>query len=107
MALAKPCKDHLGNEFKSKAALCRHYGISTELFTQRQLKGMSLEDSLKPAGISPWAGKKCKDHLGNEFKTRKEMTQHYNVPFNVFSNRLYNGWSLKDALTTPVRSRID
>ena len=47
MALAKPCKDHLGNEFKSKAALCRHYGISTELFTQRQLKGMSLEDSLK------------------------------------------------------------
>ena len=106
MALAKPCRDHLGNEFKSKAALCRYYGISAELFTQRQLKGMSLEDSLKPAGISPWAGKKCKDHLGNEFKTRKAMTQHYNVPFNVFSTRLYNGWSLKDALTTPVRSRI-
>ena len=30
-----PCKDHLGNEFPSKSAMCKHYGISKDTFKKR------------------------------------------------------------------------
>ena len=46
-----------------------------------------------------------KDHLGNTFNTTLEMCHHYNISSSAFHGR-YNikKWSLKDALTTPVRN---
>ena len=45
-----------------------------------------------------------KGHLGNTFNTTLEMCHHYNISSSAFHGR-YNikKWSLKDALTTPVR----
>ena len=39
-------KDHLGNEFPSKAAMCRHYGISPSTLSGRLKRGMTLAEAL-------------------------------------------------------------
>ena len=38
--------DHLGNEFKNKEEMCRHYNISDKAFHSRRKYGWSLEKAL-------------------------------------------------------------
>lgn len=45
----------------------------------------------------------CLDHLGNEFDSIKNMCIHWGIPSHTFQYRINKGWSLKDALTTPIR----
>ena len=46
----------------------------------------------------------CKDHLGNEYPSKRVMCEHYGVSYeNVFLKRMNKGLSLEDALTIPVR----
>lgn len=46
--------------------------------------------------------KKCRDHLGNEYKSISEMCMHYKLSDMTFRIRINRGWSLEDALTVPV-----
>lgn len=39
-------KDHLGKEFKSKRAMCKHWGVSESTFASRIKSGMSIEEAL-------------------------------------------------------------
>ena len=43
---------------------------------------------------------KFKDHKGTEWRTKRDMTNHYNIPYQTFKYRMRHGWSLKDALET-------
>lgn len=45
--------------------------------------------------------RECVDHLGNVFKSKKEMLQHYHVSGTTFYKRLKT-MTLEQALTTPV-----
>ena len=49
-------------------------------------------------------GKVYYDHLGNKYKTKKEMLLRYNISEKAFDYRLKNGWTLEKALTTPLSS---
>ena len=40
------CRDHLGNEFESKGAMYKAYGVSRATFSNRLLSGWSLEEAL-------------------------------------------------------------
>ena len=40
------CKDHLGNEYPNKTAMCRAYGKTRQLLKHRLDKGWSLGDAL-------------------------------------------------------------
>lgn len=43
------------------------------------------------------------DHEGNVFPNVRIMCEHWNIPYhNFYSRAKTHGWSLKDALTTPV-----
>ena len=44
-----------------------------------------------------------KDHLGNEYETKKELCKAYNISVYTVRNRLNNGFTLEDALTMPVK----
>lgn len=44
------------------------------------------------------------DHLGNEFKTKKEMCDYWGVTVTAAQSRSRDGWSLEKILTTPVKS---
>ena len=98
-----PCKDHMGNEFPSKTAMCKHYGISTTSFDKRiNEKQMSLEDALTTPVAKQRKGS-YKDHLGNEFPSKKAMCDYYNINTGTFDRRRKKQMSLKDILTTPAR----
>lgn len=45
----------------------------------------------------------CKDHLGNTFDTMKEMCEYHNISKGAFEQRIKKNWTLKDALTIPLK----
>ena len=47
----------------------------------------------------------CKDHLGKEYTTEKEMCEHYDMSQATYSYRKRMGWSIEKIFTTPVRKR--
>ena len=49
---------------------------------------------------------KYKDHLGNEFKSIRDMCRHWNANYSTFYTR-YNSmcWSVERALTEPAHSK--
>ncbi len=42
----------------------------------------------------------CKDHKGNEYRSIAEMCRFYKVDRSVFGDRIKNGFTLEEALTT-------
>lgn len=47
---------------------------------------------------------KVTDHLGNEFKSIKEMCEFHHIPLKIYDNRVNrHHWSMEKALTTPLR----
>ena len=107
-------KDHLGNEYKSKAAMCRAYKINEASYDKRISLGWSIKDALtKP--IHPGNVKDeiygeaydktlgvFKDHMGNKFQTLELMADAYQIPAERIYKRLVAGWTLKEALTVPI-----
>lgn len=47
---------------------------------------------------------KVTDHLGNEFKSIKEMCEFHHIPSKTYDHRVNrHHWSMEKALTTPLR----
>lgn len=93
--------EYKGKIYKSQLEFIKDYGFSRTYFMKCQTKGMSLDEI-----VSNY--KNFKDgrvgHLGKEFKTEKEMAQHWGVSLEVYKGRRRSGWSLEKSLTTPTRS---
>lgn len=50
---------------------------------------------------------KVTDHLGNEFKSIKDMCEFHHISHDVYKARVYKyHWSMEKALNTPVVERI-
>lgn len=102
----RPCVDHLGQEFPSVTAMCRHWGVSPEMFRHRRAAGRTVADSLSPYDLrAPSDSASRTDHLGHEFPTKQAMCERWGVPRNVLNDRLHRGWTLERALTQPVRAK--
>lgn len=50
---------------------------------------------------------KCKDHLGNEFDSIKDMCKYWNISNNIYNSRKRYGWDLEKILTTPVKDKCN
>lgn len=47
---------------------------------------------------------KVTDHLGNEFKSIKDMCEFHHIPSKIYDNRVNRQhWSMEKALTTPLK----
>lgn len=108
-------RDHLGNEYPSMSAMSKVYGKYYQLVSQRLDKGLSIEDALTAPIVEHGksACKACKDHLGNEFSSIKEMCAAHNITYSCYISRRKAGYSLEDALTgnmcgysTPVQDHL-
>ena len=98
----KTIEDHLGNKFESVATMCRFWGIDRRTYQARIKLGWSVERALTtPVGENE-KGKTVTDHLGNEFKSIEAMCKFWNIKRNIYVKRIRRGWSVEDALTTPV-----
>lgn len=103
------CFDHLGNKFASINAMCKQYGITKTTLRSRIELGWTLDEILKNPS------KKLnhiptEDHLGNKYKTQKDMLNAYNVHELTYKHRKSLGWSLQECLegkqTEPIKDHL-
>lgn len=99
MAAKQKWIDHLGNEFSSKRALCKHYGISHITFTNRLEQGWTLEQALTYKGTLVNRKYQVQDHLGNTFTSVTAMCEHYGISTCRYQQRKAKGESLEQILT--------
>ena len=103
MSITK-CKDHMGNEFGSISEMCRFWRVPLNTYCGRKERGHSLEACLTGVGVMGNA-KKCKDHLGKEYPSERQMLAEYGVEKGTYRDRIACGWTLEDALTKPAKWR--
>lgn len=102
MSNTNPCKDHLGKEYISTAAMCREYNIKQMTFRGRIKSGWNLEDALT-CPPKRETQKPCIAPNGKKYPSKAAMCRAYNRSYRVFSFRTACGYSLKDALEKPTR----
>lgn len=59
---------------------------------------MLLEDSIQYKKKT-WKNNVVRDHLGNTYRTKSEMCNHYGVMIGTYNSRINRGWSVEKALT--------
>lgn len=92
---AKKYTDHLGQEFPSIAAMCRHWNIRKDTFTRRTDKyNWPLEKALTTPSTETYT-----DHKGNNFNSLNEMCEYWGITYSTYKNRIENDYSLEEALT--------
>jgi hypothetical protein len=97
--------DHLGNKWRTKSEMLKHYGLTFASFRFRINAGWSLKDALITKKCEKTANAiKCIDHLGNEFNSMTAMCRYYNVSYKAFRERIRSGRSLEQALTDESKS---
>lgn len=94
-----PSKDHTGACFPTRAAMCRHWGISADCFRQRfDINGWPLERALtEPVGKGNAAGHhvrgECRAHPivveGVEYPSVSAAAKAYGVSVATVYNRLH------------------
>ena len=97
-----PCTDHKGIHYSNYAEMCRAYGITYSVFKKRRSLGWTIEEAL--TGQTDHAkpnSKFCVDHLGNEFKTIRDMCSFWGITPDLHKGRLRDGWTLEETLTIP------
>lgn len=47
------------------------------------------------------------DHLGNKYESQRVMCDFYHISFNVYRKRIWRGWTLEQALMTPLGTRLN
>ena len=79
--------------------LCNFYGVKPNTFYQRKHRGFTLEECIfgrkKKVKIPKT---RCIDHLGNCFKSEREMCRSHNVVYRTYFSRKRKGWSLENCL---------
>ena len=85
--------------------VCAKYGISYGLLTTRLKRGFSWEDATTRKVLESYSQRTARepiDHLGNEYESLNEMCAAWSVSRTLFNDRMQIGWTLKDALETPL-----
>lgn len=96
-------KDHLGQEFVSVGAMCRHWGISEKVYwSRKRICRWPLGRILtEPVHDAKDAGNAVKvtDHLGQEFPSISELCRHWKIGLSTYRERRKRGWGIERALT--------
>ena len=97
-------EDHLGNKFNNKVQMAKHWGISSAQLYNRLSSGMSLAEALtKPTTArGKYKKREVADHKGNSYRSVAQMARSYGIASITLHERLKRGWSVEEALTTPV-----
>lgn len=93
----KTIKDHLGNEFRSLSAKCKHYGISVSGYKRRIKNGYTEEQALtETAKIN--CKRQSVEYKGMKFKSISEACEKLNVKKSRYSYLSGLGLTINDIL---------
>ena len=70
-----------------------YHNISYSVYLSRKYKGLSNQQCLDNRLYHDTF-----DHLGNKFRSEKEMCRVYNVKYYTFKDRKQKGWSVQECL---------
>lgn len=96
-------RDHLGQEFVSVGAMCRHWGISEKVYWSRKrickwpLEKILTEPVREPKDTAN--AKPVTDHEGNTFPSISELCRHWGIGLSTYRERRKRGWGMARALT--------
>lgn len=103
LAGAHACRDHLGNTFPSKKAMCEHWHVPRNVFFTRVKAGKTLEECLDPSTSGRRANSnqsnRVKDHLGQEHYNLDAMCAAWGITKSEYMTNVRNGLPLDRALT--------
>lgn len=95
-------------DFYSMKEICNHYKINYHTMRNAYFRiGLSLDEIIKrhKKGLIMRANPVF-DHLGNEYNTKSEMCQKWNVDLKLFLRRIKIGYTIEQALTATKYDRI-
>lgn len=102
-ANAVAATDHLGQEFKSISAMCRHWKIGLSTYRERRKRGWDVGRALTGEEIKITTDAvPCTDHLGRKYPSKNAMCRAWNVTRYCYESRLDLGWTQAQALTAPM-----
>ncbi|MCM1296802.1 MAG: hypothetical protein NC311_14790 [Muribaculaceae bacterium] len=79
------CRDHLGNEYPSKAAMCKAWGKTRYCVQSRLDLGWDLKRALEePFSVN---ARPCTDYKNRQFPTSKDMANFLGFPEYAFQSR--------------------
>ena len=95
--------DHTGRVFDTRKEMIMFWGRRPEAYYQAIRDGRSQEEALTGVyNLSKGSTLEDRtDHLGNIYKTEKDMCKHYGITHSTYFHRIHDsGWSKERALTT-------
>ena len=94
-----PCECN-GRKFESLIECCREMGLNTiDIYKRKKKYNCSLNEALNYSYAARVAAKsKFKDHLGNGFRTLKEMCRYHGIDYNTGYARYKHGKDVSDVL---------
>jgi len=96
---AKRYKD-VDGVYRTLKELSQKYNVKLSTITLRARQGRSFEEMVGLKKIPRVSNsKKCKDHLGKDFNSKKERCAYWGVNYSTFMNRIDRGYTLEEALT--------
>ncbi len=100
---AEKVTDYKGEHYTSVKKMCEAYGVNQGTYYSRLNKGMTMEQALSvnPVRHQGRPTVEVTDHKGQTFPSVKAMCDAYGVNYCTYRQRLGNGASLEEALTTP------
>jgi hypothetical protein len=89
-----------GDLFESRTLASRHFGITSDVLNTRLKRGWSPEQA---CGLEPPPSDLSIRYKEIKYENKAELAKAFNIPPDIFINRLLNGWNINDALNKPVR----
>lgn len=96
------CFDHKGIAYQSQTERAKAYDIAVGTVRKRMKNGWPLEQALTVPPSPDNSKNTATDHKGILYKSFEAMCRSYNQPSGRVHSRIKRGWTLKEALLTPV-----
>lgn len=90
-----------GDTYNSLLSLSKAYAISYGALRKKVNLGMATQDAIRDIMVGK---SKVKDHMENEFDSVIDMCKYWGKEYNTYRSRISMGWSVEQALTTPLLS---
>lgn len=96
--------DHKGKVFESAVEMCKYWNIPYNIYVNRIRLGWSKKKALATPISRNFVEDNRTDHLGNIFKSKKEMCKYWDISIIAYEKRIKKGMGKEEALTSKKKT---